>query len=427
MKRITICAVTALLIISCDKGPQELIKSGIPVITTDASEIKVGSALLNGYVNTDYLLNGGECGFIISTSSSPAFDNGQRVVSSEVDLNGKYYSRVTGLESSTTYFFKAFLSSGSTDLVGEIKSFTTGIVVATVTTGEVTNIETYSATMSGHLSADNNEDLPCSVWFLFSSTATTVDGLKESGVCLEASVDPNGDFSYSTYSLSYNTTYYYLACAKVQDKVFYGELKSFTTKNFEFAALDMGLSVKWANANLGATTPEGYGDYYAWGETDIKDFYYYTNYKWSNGSDYFLKYNTNSSYGVVDNLTVLDVSDDVAHVKLGGKWRMPTIKEADELISTKSSASYQWKWMSINGNKGWLVTYLVNNNSLFLPASGDYYRDYVREAGSYGYFWTSSLCVGSPWHAYKIVFCSSYIKKTGIDRDAGLSIRPVSD
>ena len=93
----------------------------------------------------------------------------------------------------------------------------------------------------------------------------------------------------------------------------------------QYEAVDLGLSVKWASCNVGATTPEDCGDYYAWGEIEEKENYDWSTYKWCNGSyDTQTKYCTNSSYGTVDNKTTLDLEDDVAHVKWGGSWRMPT-------------------------------------------------------------------------------------------------------
>ena len=95
--------------------------------------------------------------------------------------------------------------------------------------------------------------------------------------------------------------------------------------------VDLGLSVKWATFNVGATKPEEYGDYYAWGETETKNDYSWSTYKWSDETGNILsKYNTSIYYGTVDNKHVLDAEDDVAHVKWGGKWRMPTQSEQEE-------------------------------------------------------------------------------------------------
>ena len=193
-------------------------------------------------------------------------------------------------------------------------------------------------------------------------------------------------------------------------------------------AVDLGLSVYWATCNVGANFPEEYGDYYAWGETETKEDYSWETYKWCNGSYYTLtKYNNSSSYGTVDNKTVLDLEDDVAHVKLGGNWRMPTSSEVDELTSTTYNSSYRWKWESHNGHNGWLVTYLVNNHSIFLPAAG-YRKDAdLRNADSNGYYWSSSLYTGQ-FLAWDLHFFSAFQGGTQYtNRSYGHSVRPVTE
>lgn len=121
--------------------------------------------------------------------------------------------------------------------------------------------------------------------------------------------------------------------------------------------VNLGLSVNWATCNVGAEKPEDYGDYFAWGETDDekKDEYWWTSYKYCNGSNKSLtKYCYDSRYGLngfVDNKTVLEPDDDVAHVIWGGKWRMPTVDEFNELID-----SCTWTWTNRNGVNGYKVT-----------------------------------------------------------------------
>ena len=122
--------------------------------------------------------------------------------------------------------------------------------------------------------------------------------------------------------------------------------------------VDLGLSVKWATCNVGAVSPEDYGDYFAWGETEPKDFYAWSTYKWCNGSyDTLTKYCTDSKYGTVDNKTVLDLEDDAAHVNWGGDWRMPTKAEQDELYNNCT-----WEWTTQNGVNGYKVTSKINGN-----------------------------------------------------------------
>ncbi|MBQ7388829.1 MAG: hypothetical protein IJW01_05635, partial [Paludibacteraceae bacterium] len=134
-------------------------------------------------------------------------------------------------------------------------------------------------------------------------------------------------------------------------------------------AVDLGLSVKWATCNVGASTPEGYGNYYAWGETTTKSTYDWSTYKWCNGSYKTLtKYCTSSTYGTVDNKTVLELADDAARVNWGGAWRMPTDAEWTELRE-----NCEWTLTSdYNGTgvKGRVVTSKTNGNHIFLPAAG---------------------------------------------------------
>lgn len=163
-------------------------------------------------------------------------------------------------------------------------------------------------------------------------------------------------------------------------------------------AVDLGLSVKWASCNVGATSPEGYGGYYAWGETEEKTYYSWNTYKWCNGSSSSLtKYCTDSSYDIVDNKTTLDLEDDVAHVKWGGNWRMPTEPEMDELCNSCS-----WSWTSVNGVNGYQVTG-PNGNSIFLPAAGlCKYREDVGARGTYAYYWSATLSSDDSEDAYEL-------------------------
>ncbi len=209
-------------------------------------------------------------------------------------------------------------------------------------------------------------------------------------------------------------------------------------------AIDMGTvvngkNIKWASFNLGASKPEEYGDYYAWGETESyyssqspltwkngkSAGYNWASYKWCNGSSSTLtKYNTNSSNGTVDNKTVLGSSDDVASVKLGGKWRMPTDAEWTEL-RTKCT----WTWTTnYNGTgvKGRIVT-ATNGNSIFLPAAGFRLDTDLNLAGSRGEYWSSSRRTDYPPSARSVYFNSSGVYKSINDRSYGHSVRPVTE
>lgn len=187
-------------------------------------------------------------------------------------------------------------------------------------------------------------------------------------------------------------------------------------------AIDLGLSVKWASFNVGASKPEEYGGYYAWGETEEKSYYDWITYKWCYGSSTNMtKYGTTGGYGIVDNKTVLDPADDVAHVKWGGTWRMPTLEEQEELLNNCT-----WQWTTRNGVNGYKVTG-PNANSIFLPAAGYRYMTEVYYCGSDGYYWSGSLDSDDGYEAFGLLFHSGYRDWYDYDRSDGQSVRPVSN
>lgn len=208
-----------------------------------------------------------------------------------------------------------------------------------------------------------------------------------------------------------------MACTKGKDG-------GSTTPTIPEGAVDMGLSVYWASCNLGASAAGEYGDHYAWGETQTKAKYTWENYKWCSGTDASLtKYNTSASWGTVDNKTSLEAGDDVARVKLAGKWRMPTRSEMDALVATKTDANYKWEWKTQNDHYGFLITYLKNNNSIFLPAAGD--DDY--NVGTTGFYWTSSLDAEDPSLAWALNFSENDVRRDYNYRCEGFSVRPVAE
>lgn len=190
---------------------------------------------------------------------------------------------------------------------------------------------------------------------------------------------------------------------------------------YEYVDLGLPSGLLWATMNVGADSPEDYGDYFAWGETQPKYTCYWDTYKWCEGSsDTQTKYCIYSDYGIVDNKTILELSDDAAKANWGGSWRMPTKAEIDEL-RTKCT----WTWEQKNGVKGYKVTSKTNGNSIFLPAAG--YRSYSTfyNMGSEGHYWSSSLSSRGSCYAYDLDFDSRYVNWSIDDRCVGRSVRPV--
>ena len=198
--------------------------------------------------------------------------------------------------------------------------------------------------------------------------------------------------------------------------------------------VDLGLSVKWATCNLGASTPTEYGGYYQWaGTKDVSDtkinldMYncpYHSGSSWNKG---WTKYNTDPSYGTVDNKTVLEAIDDAASVALGGKWRMPTAEEWQEL---RNPDNCSWTLTTIDGVNGYKVQSKKSgytDNWIFLPAAGYRNSNDLYDVGSFGNYWSSSLKSDRPGDAYNMWFYLSSFYRTHNYRFYGYSVRPVSE
>lgn len=184
--------------------------------------------------------------------------------------------------------------------------------------------------------------------------------------------------------------------------------------------VDLGLSVKWATCNVGASSPEGYGSYFAWGETKPMSCYNWSTLKYCNDStgDSFSKYNQNKA-GTRDNRTVLEPEDDAAHANWGGDWRMPTEAEFQELIDKCT-----WEWTEMPGKEGYKVTSKVNGNSIFLPAAGCRIGTSLNGASG-GYYWSGSLYERNSSGARDLCFGSYSHDMSSSWRYGGYSVRPV--
>ena len=184
-------------------------------------------------------------------------------------------------------------------------------------------------------------------------------------------------------------------------------------------AVDLGLSVKWASFNLGASKPEEYGKYYAWAATTGYASGESYDFSWAN-TPYCNDSNGNSWSKYTSGNATLESSDDAATVNLGGSWRMPTHAEWQEL-----SSKCTWTWTSQNGINGYKVS-ASNGNWIFLPAASHRYGTSSDDVGSYGRYWSSQVHSSNVDYAWHMYFNSG-------DRDPdsdyyrydGFSVRPV--
>jgi hypothetical protein len=186
-------------------------------------------------------------------------------------------------------------------------------------------------------------------------------------------------------------------------------------------AVDLGLSVKWANMNVGATKDSGFGSYFAWGEVKPKKYYSWGTYIWSQGdSKFLLKYSTS------DRRIQLTPSDDAARANWGGEWRMPTIEEYEELINPDNCT---WEWITKDGVNGYKVTGKKTGNSIFLPITGFRFYEGVQFRAIKGIYWTSILYSGNPNKAWCLEFDFSDVDisfgKLSANRFSGRCIRAV--
>ena len=195
----------------------------------------------------------------------------------------------------------------------------------------------------------------------------------------------------------------------------------------EHAYVDLGLpsGLLWATCNVGADTPEAYGDYFAWGETTPKDTYNWSTYQYCNGSyNTMTKYCQNSSYGYngfTDDLTTLLPEDDAATANWGEGWRMPTQAEFQELIDNTTMT-----WTQQGGVNGFLFS-AANGNSLFLPAAGYRWYGELYNVGGNGDYWSSSLGTDYPYLAWDFYFDSDNDDMGSYYRYNGFTVRPVRE
>lgn len=280
-----------------------------------------------------------------------------------------------------------------------------------VITLDATEVESGSAILNGDLL----KRFPLSRWDIGFVYSTNPNPTIDNGIKVIYGGFVGGlKYNAKVKGLTASTTYYYRALVSGKSSYKYGEIKSFTTQPFKISAVDMGLSVKWGNANIGANAIDDYGKYYSWGEIEDKEKYSLDTYKWK------------------DNKIRLDKADDVAHVRLGGRWRIPSEAEWDELRNNCSGL-----WTTINETTGLLVTSNKNGNSIFLPASG-----YLNDMGVHGYqykylngnmhdvgegchFWTSSIYKSVPGYAIHACCHRRSILLGEEFKYVGMSIRPV--
>ena len=377
----------------------------LPTVTTaDVTDITQNTAVSGGNITDD----GGAAvtarGVCWSKDPNPTIDNS---FISNGNGTGSFTIEISGLTSATTYYVRAYATNSEGTSYGEQKTFTTlqYIQLPTVTTTIVTNVTSTTATSGGNVTDDGGATVTARGVCWSTSPDPTIDDNKTS--------DGNGTGAFTSQltNLTHSTTYYIRAYATNSEGTSYGDQKYFSTlsdgmiNGHQYVDLGLSSGLKWATCNVGADSPEDYGNYYAWGETETKAEYTEDN---------------SDTFGQQLNDISGNAQYDAATSNWGGSWRMPTRDEIKELMYNCS-----WTPETQNGVDGFKVTG-NNGNYIFIPASG--YRD-GSSSYIYGecYYWSSTPHQYSNDYSYILYSDYEYQSEDMNYRYRGLTIRPVSN
>ena len=222
-------------------------------------------------------------------------------------------------------------------------------------------------------------------------------------------------------------TFAFGACSKDdENEAINNNEKTVYSNIHEYVDLGLPSGTLWATCNVGASKPEEFGEYFAWGETKPKDKYDWSTYKWCDGSyNTLTKYgfdNGYDKYGIVDNKERLDPEDDAATANWGVDWCMPSKEQFKELYNSSYTTT---EWKAVNGVNGYMITSKKNNNTMFLPAAGWCNGTSLEEVRSLGQYWSSSIGVNGSEGACRLTIYSVRFDSNADYRCYGHSVRPV--
>lgn len=406
-----------LLAASCEKD-QDVIYSNVSI-----QEENILSFYKSAVIECDLRSNATLCNNFIEYAKSDKIEYKRVEVKK---IQDKYFAILTDLTPNTSYIFRYFVGNKfSSKIIEQNSKFmtTSQTSIPTVFTDTASSITKSSAIVHGRVIDDGGEKITEFGVVYATSSFPTIDDQKVSFT------NANWDFTATLTELNAETHYYVRTYAINNNGVSYGNQILFITTlklPYESVAeyIDLGLSVKWATHNIGASKPEMVGLYFAWGEVETKDRFNWHHYIWSGENEYEIKkYCTDKNYtynwGIPDYIKTLNKEDDAAYVKWGNKWHIPTKSEWNELY-TKCN----WFWTHQNGVSGYKVVSKKNKKSIFIPVTG-YKNGSSDQYMAGGFYWSSSLYSDIPSLAYGFLFDSDEILIEGFSRDLGCVIRPV--
>ncbi len=440
---VTLAFVTLTTLNACkpEPEPEPQTPGSVKVTTSSVSNITETSAKCGGTVTASgYSV--GNCGLCYSELPNPTINS---YITSDQMGTGTFTSTMSGLEPGTKYYVRAYATTSSGTLYGEQKEFTTlgdnnggdddddnngnggddeEATKPTVTTNSVSNITFESATCGGNVTDDGGANVTArGVCWSTSQNPTINDNKTSDGSGI-------GSFTSNLTNLNENTTYHVRAYATNENGTSYGDELTFTTIKVNYdldgeiaghGYVDLGLpsGKKWATCNVGASSLEDYGDYFAWGETSPK-----AEYDW----DTYLHWNDINGNGWCGNGEATINSDisgnaqyDAATANWGGGWRMPTIDEIRELVDNCT-----WERTQVNGVNGSKFVG-PNGSCIFLPAAGNRNGSSLWGDGDYGYYWSSTPDDYYDRDAYYLGYNSSIEGVYCGNRVCGRTVRPITE
>lgn len=431
MKKILFLLMITLAIMGCSKDSTFTDDSDdnkeIPEVsvTVDASDIKVVSATLTGNVNSNALeedrLGVTNYGFIVSKSSNPTKENGWVLKGNNIKGN-EFSVKAMNLAPTTQYYYVSFFYDGSKYYYGKILSFTTKEFISTDLIAEANPGDTY-VDFKGYIDYEKIGYFDSFKVAFYLKNVFTMYSTEM------MSIGTHYTYETSFKSISAGTNHEYYFLIEYVDKsnithTFEGQNQSFYTNlELKTGSVDLGLSVLWAGANLGASSPEQYGLFLAWGESMEKDSYTSSNFLYNGiiiGNDV-----TRPGWSV-KSYDIANTDYDVAHKMLSDGWHMPTYEQLKELDD-----KCKWKYIRYKGVDGFLATG-PNGNSIFLPAAGRYNKDKYEGERNYTYLWSGSCDVSRDRRSSGVLNISFYMASLSVssvyyESFYGHNIRPVKD
>jgi hypothetical protein len=393
---ISVCMFTT----SCSDDDNDSISTNpiISSVTTGDASVTAASATMTGTVKdlTGQSSAAYKVGVMLA-SSQDGVKSGTEVDAS-INDDGTFSVEKSGLEKNKTYYYATFVTlQGKVSYYGDVKSFIT--TDAKVTTSSATNVAINTATIGGKL--DNVSQLPsdakltCGVLVSLKSDDASLEAGKNIAFSDVAAAQAGTPFSFNEDGLLPSTKYYYRAYMKLNDGYIMGAVDSLTTGAYETKFVDLGLSVQWAETNVGASKIDEAGGLYAYGDP------------------------TGLSMTSTDNFGTADVSGTSKDICMasGTGGRMPSISEVKELISKCSISD-----STVNGVSGYRVVG-PNGNHIFMPKAGYRNGTTITDAGQAAYLWSGSISSSDSQRGYML---NAGGKKFGTALTySGLSIRAV--